>query len=95
MRQENDHGEGAEVLEQDGGQYNTQLGGRAKTHAGALLLAFGCHQTSRVSELQSSVTTTEHGGYSKGSVKIRQMSEAKFTRAEVFYTSPWTAKDTL
>ena len=72
MRQEHDHDEGVEVLEQDGSQYNTQLGGRAKTHAGVRLLTFGCHQTSRASELPSSVTTTEHGRYSKGGVKIRR-----------------------
>jgi hypothetical protein len=60
MQQEKHREEEVEVLKQIS-KYGAELGDRTPTDVGVLLLAFVCHQTSRASELQSSVIMTEHG----------------------------------
>ena len=62
MQQEKHREEEVEVLKQIS-KYGAQLGDRTptRTDVGVLLSAFVCHQTSRASELQSSVIMTENG----------------------------------
>jgi hypothetical protein len=55
------HREEVEMLKQVSSKYGVQSEDRTPTDVGVLLLAFVCHQTSRASELQSSVIMTEHG----------------------------------